>query len=190
MLSAGTPMITSGDEHLRSVDCNNNPYDLDSPGNWLNYSFDADQVNFDNFAQRMIAFRKAHPALRPQTWYSGSDNNGNGMAQLQWYTPAGTVADTAYWTGASNHAIAWQIDGTEFDDPASAIYVAYNGWSGSVNFTLPGPGNGKNWYRVTDTCNWADGPDTVAIPDAESLIGGQGSNYNLCGEALLLLIAK
>lgn len=89
-----------------------------------------------------------------------------------------------------NHAIAWQIDGTEFGDRASAIYIAYNGWSDSVSFTLPWPGSGKNWYRTTDTCNWADGPDTVAIPGTESLIGGQGANYDLCGEALLLLIAK
>ncbi|HVH80829.1 MAG TPA: isoamylase, partial [Stellaceae bacterium] len=29
MLSAGTPMITGGDEHLRSLRCNNNPYNLD-----------------------------------------------------------------------------------------------------------------------------------------------------------------
>ena len=148
------------------------------------------QKDFNVFAQRMIAFRKAHPALRPQNWYSASDNNGNGMVQLQWYTPAGTVADSTYWNNSGNHSIAWQIDGTEFADPASAIYVAYNGWSGSVNFTLPWPGSGKNWYRVTDTCNWADGPVTAAIPGTESLIGGQGTNYGLCGQALLLLIAK
>ena len=183
-------MMTGGDEHLRSIDCNNNPYDLDSIGNWLNYSFTTDQANFDDFAQGMIAFRKAHPALRPQTWYSAVDNNANGMVQLQWYTPAGTVADPAYWNDTGNHAIAWEIDGTEFGDPASAIYVAYNGWSGPVNFILPWPGNGKTWYRVTDTCNWADGPNTVATPGSEGLIGGQGTNYNLCGEALLLLIAK
>ena len=89
MVSAGTPMMTGGDEHLRSLKCNNNPYNLDSVGNWLNYSFSQDQANFRDFAQRMIAFRKSHPALRPQTWYSGADNNGNGMVQLQWYTPAG-----------------------------------------------------------------------------------------------------
>jgi isoamylase len=190
MLSAGTPMMTGGDEILRSLNCNNNPYDLDGVGNWLNYSFNADQTNFSNFAQRMIAFRNSHPALRPQTWYSSSDNNGNGMVQLQWYAPAGSVVDPTYWNNASNHAIAWQIDGTEFGDPASAIYIAYNGWSGSVSFTLPWPGTGKNWYRTTDTCNWADGPDTVATPGTESLIGGQGATYDLCGEALLLLIAK
>ena len=41
---------------------------------------------------------------------------------------------------------------------------------------------------MTDTCNWADGPDTVAVPGSETRIGGIG--YSLCGQALLLLIAK
>ena len=101
----------------------------------------------------------------------------------RWPTrPIGTIPTTTRSPG--------EIDGTEFGDPASAIYVAYNGWSGSVNFRLPSPGSDKNWYRVTDTCNWADGPDTAAVPGTESRIGGQGGNYSLCGQALLLLIAK
>jgi isoamylase len=190
MVSAGTPIMTGGDEHLRSINCNNNPYDLDSEGNWLKYSVSPDQANFYNFTQRMIAFRRAHPALRPPTWYSGADTNGNGMVQLQWYTPAGAVADATYFNDPNNHALAWEIDGTEFADPASAIYVAYNGWSGNVNFTLPGPGPGKSWYRVTDTCDWADGPNTVALPGSETPVSSQANNYNLCGQALLLLIAK
>jgi isoamylase len=190
LLSAGTPLIAGGDEHLRSLNCNNNPYNLDSRANWLSYSFTADQTNFGIFTQRMLAFRKAHPALHPQTWYSGSDNNGNGMAQLAWYTPAGAVADAAYWANADNHAIAWQIDGSELGDPAAALYIAFNGWSGGVSFTLPSPGSGKSWYRVTDTCNWAEGPDSVAQPGTESRIGDAGAHYDLCGRAVLLLIAK
>jgi glycogen operon protein len=71
-------MIAGGDEHLRSLNCNNNAYNLDSIGNWLSYSFTADQTNFATFAERMLAFRNAHQALRPQTWYSAADNNGNG----------------------------------------------------------------------------------------------------------------
>jgi isoamylase len=43
---------------------------------------------------------------------------------------------------------------------------------------------------VTDTCNWAEGSDTVAVPGAESRIGGAGAHYGLCGRAVLLLIAK
>jgi isoamylase len=190
LLSAGTPMIVGGDEYLRSLNCNNNPYNLDSVANWLSYSFTAEQMNFATFTERMIAFRKMHSALRPETWYSAADNNGNGIVQLQWYTPAGAAADAAYWANANNHSIAWQIDGTEFGDSASAIYVAFNGWSGEESFTLPPAGDGKNWYRVTDTCNWSEGPDNVALPGTESWIGDAGASYSLCGRALLLLIAK
>jgi isoamylase len=72
----------------------------------------------------------------------------------------------------------------------SAIYVAFNGWSGDVSFTIPSPGSRRSWYRVTDTCNWADGPEAVAIPGSETRIGNAGASYTLCGRAVLLLIPK
>jgi glycogen operon protein len=190
MLSAGVPMMTGGDEALRSLNCNNNPYNLDSIANWLNYSLSTDQSNFNAFAKGMIAFRKAHPALRPGTFYSSVDNNGNVMEQLRWFKPDGSVADSTYFNDSNNHAIAWRIDGSEFADSASAIYVAYNGWSGSVNFSLPWPGNGKNWYRVTDTCPWAEGATQVRKPGSEDFIGGEGYSYGVCGRGVLVLIAK
>jgi isoamylase len=189
MLAAGTPMMTGGDEHLRSLNCNNNPYNLDSVGDWLSYTFTSDQLNFYTFVQRIIAFRRAHPALRPATWYQGSDVNHEN-AELQWFTPAGSAPDGGYWNSRDSHAIAWELGGSDFGDPAAAIYVAYNGWSGGVDFMLPSPPAGTNWYRVTDTCAWADGADTAAAPGGESLIGGLNTPYNLCGRAVLLLIAK
>ncbi|WP_324603895.1 MULTISPECIES: hypothetical protein [unclassified Streptomyces] len=82
------------------------------------------------------------------------------------------------------------LDGTELGDPSSAVYVGYNGWSGDVDFTLPSPGSGKQWYRVTDTSTWAEGPDQVGSPGSEALVGGAGTVYRLHGRAALLLIAK
>ncbi len=190
MLSAGTPMLTGGDEFLRTQYCNNNAYNLDSTANWLNYTLDSNQTNFKSFAQGLIAFRKAHPALRPAGFYSTVDNNGNVMEQHRWFKPDGTVPDSTYFNDGNNHAIAFRVDGSEFGDTASAIYVAYNGWSGAVNFVLPWPGTGKNWYRVTDTCTWAEGASQVATPGSEGFIGGETTNYSVCGRGLLLLIAK
>ncbi|MCI4566657.1 isoamylase [Lysobacter sp. CFH 32150] len=190
MLSAGIPMITGGDEALRTQFGNNNVYNLDSPANWLFWTRDTIEANHETYTQRLIAFRKAHPALRPANFYSGADNNGNVMEQLRWFKPDGAQADTAYFTNANNHAIAWRIDGSELGDSASAIYVAYNGWSGNVNFTLPWPGAGKQWYRVTDTATWNEGPDTVVVPGSEALIGGEYTIYGVQGRSLLLLIAK
>lgn len=190
MLSAGVPMIVGGDEMLRSINCNNNPYNLDSSANWLNWSLNTDQTNFKTFSQRMIAFRKAHPALHPLNFYASTDTNGNVMEQLRWFKPDGAVADATYFNDSANHAIAWRIDGTEFGDTASAIYVAHNAWSAQVNFTLPWAGTGKSWYRVTDTCNWAEGASQVRAPGSEDAVGGENTVYGVCGRGTLVLIAK
>jgi len=181
MLSAGTPLMQGGDEHLRTLQCNNNAYNLDSTGNWLSYSWTTDQSNFYTFAQRLIAFRRAHPALRPLTWYSSS--------QVVWWQPSGAQADSNYWNNSGNHAIAYTVNGSSFGD-ANSMYVAYNGWSGNVTFTLPAPPTGTSWYRVTDTCNWNDGANTFVAPGSEAFIGGAGTNYGQCGQSLLLLISK
>lgn len=190
MLSAGTPMITGGDEYLRSIQCNNNPYNLDSIANWLNFDWSGDQQNFNTFAKRMIEFRKNHPSLRPANFYQGIDTNSNYMEQLVWFQPDGNVASGQYFNDANNHAIAYRIDSSEFNEQTSAIYVAYNGWSGNVNFTLPWPGAGKNWYRVTDTSNWNEGENTVKPVGSEDFIGGEYTSYGLNGRAILVLIAK
>jgi glycogen operon protein len=179
-LSAGTPMITGGDEYLRRINCNNNPYNLDSSANWLNHSPTADQTTFRTFAQRMLAFRAAHPALRPANFAS--------PAQLTWFTPAGTTPDAAYWNDPGNHALAWRLVGSTTGDPAAAIYVAYNGWSGDVTFTLPAPPAGTTWHRVTDTSTWAEGPDQVRQPGAEEPL--DGAPYVLRDRAVLVLIAR
>jgi glycogen operon protein len=180
MLSAGTPLMAGGDEYLRSLQCNNNAYNVDSVANWLNYTWTSDQSNFNAFVQGMIAFRKAHAALRPLNFYSS--------AQLAWWTPAGTTPDATYFNNGINHAIAYQFSGSALGDSYSSIYVAYNAWSGKVNFTLPSPSTGTSWYRVTDTCSWDEGPNQVRAPGVEDSIGGPG--YGLCGRGLLLLIAR
>jgi glycogen operon protein len=183
-LSAGTPMMTGGDETLRSMRCNNNSYNLDNSANWLDYELDDREREFRTYTQRMLAFRKAHPALRPADFYASGDGNGNGMGQLDWFTPAGSAPDEAYWNDASKHALAWRVDGTEFDDPAGAVYVAYNGSADKTAFTLPSPGEGRQWHRVTDT---GAGPE-VAEPGAEPAV--DGAEYGVDGRSVAVLIAK
>jgi isoamylase len=190
MLSAGTPMVTGGDEYLRSLHGNNNPYNLDSIANWLNFNWNQDQKIFNTFFKRLIAFRKAHPSLRPVDFYVGTDTNGNGMEQLSWFKADGTSADNTFFNDPNQHAIAYRIDGTEFKDPSSAIYIAYNGWYQDVTFKLPSAGKTKRWYRVMDTSNWNEGINTAVEPGNETLIGGEHELYTLGGRATLLLIAK
>ncbi|MGL1959387.1 MAG: isoamylase [Colwellia sp.] len=190
MLSAGTPMITGGDEYLRSLQCNNNPYNLDSVANWLNFSWTSDQNNFNTFAKGMIEFRKNHPSLKPENFYQSTDTNNNVMEQLRWFKPDGSIAQSNYFDDINNHAIAYRIDSTEFGEDTSAIFIAYNGWSDQVDFILPWAGNGKKWYRVTDTSTWNEGSNSVKAAGNEDYIGGEYTHYGLGARAVLILIAK
>ncbi|MBU8898289.1 isoamylase [Corallococcus sp. M34] len=194
MLSAGVPMLTGGDEFLRSVNCNNNAYNLDSSGNWLNYTWNTDQTNFRLYTKNLIAFRNAHPSLRPAGFYSATDGNPtvNVMEQHRWFKPDGTVPNSTYFDDPSNHAIAFRVDATEFTgETVKAIYVAYNGWSGNVTFTLPWPGTGNSWYRVTDTCPWNEGANQVHLtPTSTDKIGGENTTYDVCGRGLIVLVAQ
>jgi isoamylase len=167
MLSSGVPMMTGGDEFLRSLNGNNNPYNLDTSFNWLNYSLSADQSSFLAFARRMIAFRRQHPALHPADFYS--------PRQLLWFRPDGGSADAAYLSNPDGHVLAWLLDAAALGDPARAIYVAYNGWSGPVDFTLP---PGHSWVRVGDT---STGFTEAAL---------SASTYTVAARSLLLLLEK
>lgn len=183
-VSQGVPIFNGGDEFLRSLNCNNNPYNLDSTGNWLNWNLTTDQQNFQKFTSDMLKFRALHPALRRADFFNGQDNNGNGLKDVTWLTAAGNQPDGWWYDSASEHALAFMIDGTEVGD--DVIYVAYNGWSDNVNFTLPAPPAGKSWYRVTDTSAWAEGASQVDL-NATQFIAG---NYGLNGRATLILIAR
>jgi isoamylase len=180
LLSAGTPLLTAGDEYLRSQGGNNNPYNVDSNKNWLAGPETVEQQNFLAFAKGMLAFRRAHPALRPVDFYAPNE--------LRWFTAGGLTPDAWWWNAIDQHALAWMLDGTRLGDPASAIYVAWNGWSDFVTFALPSAGAGKRWYRVVDTCPWSEGPNQVRSPGNEDLIDGPG--VGVCARGVVLLIAK
>ena len=137
MLSAGVPMITGGDEMYRTQFGNNNPYNLDSEKIWLDYSDATTFPTFFQYAKRLMAFRLAHPSLRPATFFKGQDQNGNGLKDITWFNDRGEEADAGYMDNPDNHFLAYRIDGAEFNDSVQSVYVAYNGWSDKVAATLP-----------------------------------------------------
>jgi glycogen operon protein len=165
-LSAGVPMLTGGDEFLRTQRCNNNTYNLDSPGNWLSWAHDADQQAFTAFTRRLLQLRADHDALRPDTW--------RGTDEVTWYAPDGSVASAAYLDATDNHALAVHLD---------ELFIAINGWEGFVTFQLPPTPSGGPWHLVLDTAPWLEGDGNVldpasALPDA---------TYGLDGRALVVL---
>jgi isoamylase len=174
LLSQGVPMIVGGDERLRSQRCNNNPYNLDSPATWLDWS--APEPAFTTFARRMMQFRGAHAALRHPAWIE--------PAQISWRDAAGAVASAAYMDDATRPVLAWRLDGAALGDSADAIYVAYNRSPLAVQVTLPA----GTWYRVADTGAWMEPQANISAPGSEYKMNQ--ARYDMAPRSLALFVSK
>ncbi|MBX3246612.1 MAG: glycogen-debranching protein [Myxococcales bacterium] len=156
-LSAGVPMITGGDEMLRTQRGNNNAYNLDSPGNWLDWSRLDAEAAFHRFTRQLFAFRHAHAALRPRTpWQTGADLDGDGMPQITWLTDWGAPAGASYIDDPGRHFLGFMLDADELGDDVAAILVLYNGWDQPLNVTLPAAPPGTRWRSAADTTPLGD----------------------------------
>jgi glycogen operon protein len=167
LLSAGVPMLTGGDELARSIHCNNNPYNLDSTATWLDYSSQGDALW--TFAQRMLAFRAAHPELRPADF----DH------QPQWLDVDGQPASTAFYSDATKPVLAWRT---------GSLYVAYNRSAADVTVTISAAPAGQAWYRVADTASWMEPQSNISPPGSEYVM--HQSQYTVGARSLALFLAR
>jgi glycogen operon protein len=180
MLSQGVPMITGGDEMFRTQYCNNNPYNLDSSKNWLDWSLPDARPAFAIFARRMIRFRRDHPALRNSHYLDD---------EVSWHKADGTSsAGAAYMDDPSNQFLAWRLDGVGLGDPARTLYIAYNGGSPIVQMTLPEPADGFAWYRVADTAAWMEAFDNIDPPGDEYRMNQR--IYDVAGRSVVVFIER
>jgi len=133
MLANGTPMISAGDEFLRTQKGNNNPYNQDNEITWMDWTYKDLNADFFSFYQKMIAFRKDHPSLsRSRFW-----------------------REDVLWLGANrremdfspeSRALAIYLDGSDYQD--KDIYVMINAfWEPQkFNFYVK-----ASWHRIVNT---------------------------------------
>ncbi len=169
LLSAGVPMIAGGDEVQRGLRCNNNPYNLDSIATWVDYSTVTTDPTW-TFTQRLLAFRAAHPGLRPSAWTSAP----------VWYDEVGHVASASYLADASRPVLAWWPTGEQ-------VYVIYNRGAAKVTATLPAPPVGTSWYRAANTAAFLEATGNFTLPGEETAVS---ATYDLDGRALAIFIAR
>jgi glycogen operon protein len=179
-LSAGTPMIAGGSEFYRTQHANNNPYNLDTVANWLDWNAAAQQAALTRFTRHLLRFRRAHPCLRPQQFFTSRN--------LTWFDDSGTEATQSYFANPARHFLAYRIDGTAYQDPAVAVYVAYNSWSGAVRVTIPPPRGGSAWFVVADTSANAESWGNIHPASQEVALGG--GQYLVNARSVIALIAR
>ncbi|PYQ95606.1 MAG: glycogen debranching enzyme GlgX [Acidobacteria bacterium] len=159
MLSRGVPMMLSGDEVRRSQGGNNNPYNQDNVTSWFDWTMLESNRAVFRYFQRMIAFRKAHPALWQPYFYRG-ETNQRGLADITWH---GTKLNSPGFGDPAARALACTIAG--FGD-SEDLHVMMNMFWEPLDFEVPAD-PGRGWHLAIDT--FADSPSDIADPGQETI---------------------
>jgi isoamylase len=143
-ISRGVPMLLGGDEFRRTQRGNNNAYCQDNDVSWFDWSLFEKHKEIQRFTRGMIAFRRAHPVLRRETFYAEAD--------IKWFAPNGGSPD---WTDNRQKSFACLIVGRTEPD----LFLLFNAGTRSVDFSIPALASGKIWRLAVDTSRSA--PDDL-----------------------------
>ena len=157
-ISRGVPMLLAGDEFRRTQQGNNNAYCQDNAISWLDWSFLEKHREIHRFTRGMIAFRRAHPVLRKNAFYTDAD--------IKWFAPQGT---TPAWADSEQKAFACLILGGSEGD----LFLMFNSDAAPSDFSIPAAPDNKIWRLVADTSRQA--PEDLYGPGEEPSMQDQVS---------------
>jgi glycogen operon protein len=155
-VSRGIPMLLGGDEFRRTQRGNNNAYCQDNLVSWFDWSLVENHKEIERFTRGMIAFRRAHPVLRREAFYTDSD--------IKWLAPN---SSTPKWTDEWQKSFACLIFGQGEPD----LFLMFNADTRSVDFAIPGLPASKVWRLAVDTSRTA--PDDLYEAGKEPSMQGQ-----------------
>ncbi|WP_051341342.1 glycogen debranching protein GlgX [Pseudonocardia spinosispora] len=92
LLSAGTPMLTAGDERWRTQQGNNNAYCQDNPVSWLDWEPGEDASALTAFTARLLKLRRDELAPKRDRFYRPEDvtwwrADGEQITDDDWHDP-------------------------------------------------------------------------------------------------------
>lgn len=149
-VSQGTPMLLAGDEIANSQNGNNNAYCQDNEIGWIDWP-GADQ-DLLAFVRRLIALRRAHPALRQARYLHGKVRAEDSQPDVIWRAFDGGAVN---WRDPGLGVFCLRVRGSaEAADPSlidDDVFLAFNAQGRDRSLALPTPPDGRSWWRCLDT---------------------------------------
>jgi glycogen operon protein len=150
-LSLGVPMMLSGDEFRRTQKGNNNSYCQDNEISWLDWSLlDINREIFE-FTKNMIRFRKDHPLLRLNKFFTGKKTDDLTTEDISWH---GTKISKPEWEKGKPF-IAALLNGEYAKTPSSNgdsdFFMIFNSTFEDLDFQIPNSPSGRKWKISINT---------------------------------------
>jgi isoamylase len=152
LLSAGTPMITAGDEIGRTQRGNNNAYCQDNELSWVQWDLAAWREDLLATTRHLLRLRREHPALRSPDFYLGRPRTGpdgrvlDQRPDLDWRTVDGLPFHHDQWLDPRVRTL--QMTRTAPDGSAALLVI--NGSLDPVEVVLA-DGARDRWHLVWDS---------------------------------------
>jgi len=185
LFSAGTPMISGGDEFLRTQGGNNNAYCQDNEISWFDWRLAKANADMRRFFKRAIELTRRYPILQRRKFLAGKDLDSNQVPDITWF---GIDLGRPDWNNPTVRTLSMMLDGSE-EVSASGDYLLFlilNADPFLQRVALPRPA-GKQWYRIIDT-SLSDGLDFLD-EGAEILLDPQ-DHYLANGRSTVLLLGR
>jgi isoamylase len=159
LMSHGVPMLLAGDEFGNSQHGNNNVYCQDNELSWLNWEDLQRNSDIFEYAQQLIALRKAHRCLRSPSGAPERTKNG--------YPPVSYHGVEPWHADMNGRMLAMMFCG---DD--DFVYVAMNMYWEGGDFRLPDLPPGFRWsaHLASDESVTDKGDGTVHLAPRSTMI--------------------
>ena len=187
MFSQGVPMLCGGDEIGRTQRGNNNAYCQDNEISWYDWNLSAAQRELFDFACRVIALRRKHPALRRRKFFRGREIRGADVKDITWLRSDGHEMTDAEWDAHWVRSIGMRMDGRNLGELDTSgrllsdddLFLILNAHDEGVNFTVPIWDSEEPWEVELDTSN-----------DQREETVGPGQALTVSGRSVVLLVRR
>ena len=145
MLSQGIPMISAGDEVLRTQHGNNNVWCQDNELGWFDWTLTETNSEMLRFTQLMIAFRTRHPCLKHSRFLNGLEREGHSFPDISWHDER---LEQPLWEDPDSRVLACTLGALEAWE--EDLFVIMNMGPKKLVIPLPRVAEG-DWHLAIDT---------------------------------------
>jgi glycogen debranching enzyme len=151
LLSAGVPMITAGDERLKTQGGNNNAYCQDNIITWQHFDEDSDKEAFFATTSYLIGLRKQHPVLRPER-FTHEDAANSEHDQMLWFKGTGKpMSVDEDWHNSERRTMQRLSFHQNPDGSLDGMLLIINGREANKVVTLPENQSVKTYELLWDS---------------------------------------
>jgi glycogen operon protein len=159
LVSQGVPMITAGDELMKTQGGNNNAYCQDNEISWLDWELDDRRRRFFSFVKKVVELRLAQPVLQRRRFFRGGRMWDSSLKDLAWFRPDGGEMTEEDWGKPFARSVAFLLAGDQIATPdergerivGDSLLVLMNAWHEPVSYVLPDVDWGSDWEVLLDT---------------------------------------